>query len=327
MSRSTSKFINTLVWVSLILCGISFLIFHVFRVYEKKNADNDGIPIAMALDDGYTYPTMVAMTSILENASKGTKYDFYIMHPGEFNDENKVKLKSIGRKYRNKCNINLIDMEDKYKNANDKGHITTPCYYRLSLSEVVPNLDKIIWLDGDTLAYKDLKEMYDIDMEGYYYKGVLDENVSAVDNFTTENDHCICSGVMLVNLKELRKDNMVEKFADFIEKNNERLIQHDQTTINAVCYKKIGILPLKYGILNYSMETLKENAKAFRCENKYTETEIEEAYENTCVLHCVCKPWKNAGVRGSKSWWDYAKKTNFYNEIREKYYATMMTGS
>lgn len=327
MSRSTSKFINTLVWVSLILCGISFLIFHVFRVYEKKNADNDGIPIAMALDDGYTYPTMVAMTSILENASKGTKYDFYIMHPGEFNDENKVKLKSIGRKYRNKCNINLIDMEDKYKNANDKGHITTPCYYRLSLSEVVPNLDKIIWLDGDTLAYKDLKEMYDIDMEGYYYKGVLDENVSAVDNFTTENDHCICSGVMLVNLKELRKDNMVEKFADFIEKNNERLIQHDQTTINAVCYKKIGILPLKYGILNYSMETLKENAKAFRCKNKYTETEIEEAYENTCVLHCVCKPWKNAGVRGSKSWWDYAKKTNFYNEIREKYYATMMTGS
>lgn len=326
MSRSTSKFINTLVWVSLILCGISFLIFHVFRVYEKKNADNDGIPIAMALDDGYTYPTMVAMTSILENASKGTKYDFYIMHPGEFNDENKVKLKSIGRKYRNKCNINLIDMEDKYKNANDKGHITTPCYYRLSLSEVVPNLDKIIWLDGDTLAYKDLKEMYDIDMEGYYYKGVLDENVSAVDNFTTENDHCICSGVMLVNLKELRKDNMVEKFADFIEKNNERLIQHDQTTINAVCYKKIGILPLKYGILNYSMETLKENAKAFRCKNKYTETEIEEAYENTCVLHCVCKPWKNAGVRGSKSWWDYAKKTNFYNEIREKYYATMMTG-
>ena len=327
MNKSFSRFINILVWVSLVLCGISFLIFHVFRVYEKRSESKEGIPIAMALDDGYTYPTMVAMASILENAAKGTKYDFYIMHPGEFNDENKVKIKNLGRKYRNKCSISFINMEDKYKNANDKGHITTPTYYRLSLSELLPDLDKIIWLDGDTITYTDLKEMYDIDMEGYYYKGVLDENVSAVDSFTTENDHCICAGVMLINLKELRKDNMVEKFADFIEKNNDRLIQHDQTTINAVCYKKVGILPLKYGIFNYSLEDLKSTVKIFRCENKYTEKEVEEAYENTCVLHCVCKPWKNANVRGSKSWWDYAKKTNYYNEIREKYYATMATGS
>ena len=98
MNRSMNKFINTLVWVSLILCGVSFLIFHVFRIYEKKSASHEGIPIAMALDDGYTYPTIVAMTSILENAAKETKYDFYIMHPGEFNDENKMKLKNLGRK-------------------------------------------------------------------------------------------------------------------------------------------------------------------------------------------------------------------------------------
>ena len=157
MNKSLSRFINTLVWVSLILCGISFLIFHVFRVYEKRNTNHEGIPIAMALDDGYTYPTIVAMTSILENASKETKYDFYIMHPGEFSEENKGKLKSLSKKYRNKCSVNLINMENKYKNANDKGHITTPTYYRLSLSELLPDLDKIIWLDGDTITYTDLK--------------------------------------------------------------------------------------------------------------------------------------------------------------------------
>lgn len=327
MNKSLSRFINILVWVSLILCGISFLIFHVFRVYEKRSTNHEGIPIAMALDDGYTYPTIVAMTSILENAAKETKYDFYIMHPGEFSEENKGKLKSLSKKYRNKCSVNLINMENKYKNANDKGHITTPTYYRLSLSELLPDLDKIIWLDGDTITYTDLKEMYDIDMEGYCYKGILDENVSAVDSFTTENDHCICAGVMLINLKELRQDDMVKKFSDFIEKNNEKLLQHDQTTINAVCYKKIGILPLQYGILNYSMDTLKKNAKAFRCANKYTEEEIEEAYENTCVLHCVCKPWKNASVRGGRAWWDYAKKTDYYSEIQEKYGATVLAGN
>ena len=283
MNRSMNKFINTLVWVSLILCGVSFLIFHVFRIYEKKSASHEGIPIAMALDDGYTYPTIVAMTS---------------------------------------------NMEDKYKNANDKGHITTPTYYRLSLSELLPDLDKIIWLDGDTITYTDLKEMYDIDMEGYYYKGFLDDNVDAVDDFTTENDHCICAGVMLINLKELRQDDMVKKFSDFIEKNNEKLIQHDQTTINAMCYKKIGILPPKFGIYNYpSVNEAKSKAGKYRLKDGYTEDDLEKAYNSPAVLHCVSKPWKNVNVRGGKAWWDYARKTDFYSEIRKKYDTTMLAGN
>ena len=38
------------------------------------------IPIAMSLDDGYTYPTIVAMTSILENTNLNTNmiFIFYI---------------------------------------------------------------------------------------------------------------------------------------------------------------------------------------------------------------------------------------------------------
>ena len=41
--------------------------------------------------------------------------------------------------------------------------MTLTLYYRLSLSELLPNIDKMIYLDGDTLTFDDLKEMYDID--------------------------------------------------------------------------------------------------------------------------------------------------------------------
>ena len=51
----------------------------------------------------------------------------------------KGKLKSLENKYSG-CNINLIDMSDKYKNAYDKGHITTPTYYRLSLPDLLLNM-------------------------------------------------------------------------------------------------------------------------------------------------------------------------------------------
>ena len=73
------------------------------------------IPIAFSLDNGYTYPTIVAMTSILENAFNRTKYDFYILHSPNFLEENKNKIKNFEKKYR--CSINFINMTDQFKTA------------------------------------------------------------------------------------------------------------------------------------------------------------------------------------------------------------------
>lgn len=56
------------------------------------------IPIAMALDDGYTFPTIVAITSIMENSYSYTNYIFYIMHPLKFSIENKKKIQSLEKK-------------------------------------------------------------------------------------------------------------------------------------------------------------------------------------------------------------------------------------
>ena len=177
------------------------------------------------------------------------------MHPLYFIDENKAKLKELELKYKNRLEINLINMGLKYKDAKQKKKgmriITTPSYYRLSLPDLLPEIDKIIWLDGDTLTFKDLNELYNIDMNNYYFKGLLDNTPSCVDHITKKNDHCICAGVMLINLKELRKDNMTKVFDEYIKVNNSLLRQHDQTVINAICYKKIGILPAKFGLFNY----------------------------------------------------------------------------
>lgn len=158
------------------------------------------------------------------NSNPNTKYIFYIMHPSEFKIENKNKLKNLEKKY-NRCVIYLIDMKDKYKDAWTSGCITTPAYYRLSLPMILPYIDKILWLDGDTLIFTDLKEMYDIDMKGYYYKGFLVTVPNDVDVFTTENDNAICSGVMIINLDELRKDDMMNKIHKFMEEKKKYFLK------------------------------------------------------------------------------------------------------
>ena len=67
--------------------------------------------------------------------------------------------------------------------------------------------------------------MYDINMKGYYYKGFLDTVPNDVDVFTTENDHAICSGVMIINLDELRKDDMMNKIHKFMEEKKKYFLK------------------------------------------------------------------------------------------------------
>ena len=283
--------------------------------FDFKNSKTI-IPIAMALDDRYTYGTIVAITSIMENSYSYTKYIFYIMHPSEFSIENKRKIQSLEKKY-NRCSLKFIDMKELYKTAKTVRYLTTPAYYRLSLSDLLPNINKILYLDGDTLTFSDLKEMYIIDMENYYYKGFLETNIDA---FNPKHTLYICSGVLLINLEELRKDDMVNKMNKFMKDNEEKLKKipfHDQAIINAVCYNKNGILPAKIGIFNYAnIKKLKKFYKKYRYKYKYSFNELKLAHFNPLILHFPgIKPWNKRFTRQCNLWWIYAKKTDFYQEI------------
>ena len=290
-----------------------------FFIFFLTLCENNTINIAMSLDNNYFYPTIVSITSIMLNSNPFSNIHIFIMHPPEFKFKNKQKLLSLEKKFV-KCKINLINMGKKYKKANQNDVITTPTYYRLSLPELLPNLNRIIWIDGDTLTFIDLKELYDLDIKGLHYKGWLDDTKNCVDIFTNENDHCICSGVILLNLEQLRKDNMVNLYSKFIEKNNKKLFKHDQTVINAVSFKKIGILPSKYGMHNYKdINQLLELTTGYRCKFGYSLDEKIEAYFHPFILHFVNKPWKKK-VNRFNLWWDYAKKSGFFYEIFIYYY-------
>ena len=280
----------------------------------------DIIPISMATDDNYIFPTIVSITSIILNKKNTTKYDFYIMIPPYLKKENIQKLKSLEKKHKKNCTINIINMGEKYKNAPTNTHITTPGYYRLSLSILLPNINKIIYLDGDTITHNDLKEMYDLDMTNLYYRGYLDINPNEVNHITRENDHVICTGVLLINLDELRKDNMVNVFDKFINEHSNLLYKHDQTIINGLCYKKIGFLPPKFAMWNWgTFKDVKYFFDLSKYKYKCSYQELEDAFYHPVITHCTDKPWKNYAFNYSDVWWNYAWETDFYWEIYRKY--------
>ena len=276
------------------------------------------IPIAMGLNGKNLYSTIIAITSIIKTSNPTTKYDFYIIYPNNYNIKNLKKLRRLEKKYKKKCSIKTIEF--LLSKINSEIYISS--YYRLSLSNLLPYINKIIWLDDDTITYKDLNEMYNIDMENFYYKGLLDDP-RKLDHITKDNDHYICIGVLLINLKKLREDNIEIKYNRFIQKYYNRLRQKDQTIINSVGFNKIGSLPPQYGIFNINHKILfLKFTLGGRSKERYTWLELKNAYEEPTVLHCVKKVWKSLKNYGAEIWWKFAKDTDFFYEICKKYSKT-----
>ena len=98
--------------LSLVSVGIVFYNRYIHRQVGTteeliaQDIENVGVPVAMAMDDNYLYPTIVAITSAMYNADAGTQYSFYIMHPPEFKEENKEKIRNLEKKYPT-CHIDM----------------------------------------------------------------------------------------------------------------------------------------------------------------------------------------------------------------------------
>ena len=291
------------------------------KTIDEEIKNKRRIACAYATDNAYVYPTLVAMTSLAENAGKNTFYDIYVMINPEFTNEHKNVLKSVQTKHPEHCQVIFIDMGNKFKGEKTNTKITTPAYYRLELHNLLPNVDRLIWMDGDTAVFEDLTELITLDMKGNYIMGFLDSIPEAIERFNIKNATVLCSGVLLMDLNALRDNNMTEKFTKFMIEEKEKINQHDQTVINVVCQGKIAPLPPKYGIWSFEAEkyALKHNERQ-RPHLRYNKDEFVKAYYHPAILHYVWpKPfWKKKRPIFNKEWWNYAQISGYYNEVSNK---------
>ena len=285
---------------------------------------NHKIGIAYGLDNQYTYPTIVSMTSILENSSSHTYYIFYLLVDKKtFKKENKEKFVNLESRYE-RCEINIIEISDEnFQNANTKRY-PLATYYRLILADLLPDINRIIYLDGDTLIYTDLSEMYNLDMENNIILGFVDNSYKKAEEFGIKTYKYIVAGVLLINLKKIRKENFTSKFFEFMDKNQDKLTQEDQTVINIVLHGRIGFLPPKFGIWNFVNKEAVLRHNNYGNDNlgikAYDEKEILKAWNIPSIIHYVrAKPWKvrtkHTHVQFHEDWWRYAQMTGEYKNI------------
>lgn len=183
--------------------------------------------------------------------------------------------------------------------------IGTPFHYaRCLFADVFLHLDKILWLDVDLVfSGEGIEEFWEIDLGDNYIAACLDPTIQYVpwydrDLYNTGTDEYINSGVMLMNLAQIRADGANEEMADWLMHWNERQDKlrcyvYDQSLINYLWQGRIKLVDTKFN--NSVLAALPEAEHAYRqyiADQGYSSP--EESVSSAVILHfCgLMKPWK-----------------------------------
>jgi lipopolysaccharide biosynthesis glycosyltransferase len=197
----------------------------------------DNITIVYCLNKIYELYAINSIQSLLDNNFEHVYYNIYVIHDGSINEErfiNHLKLNDD-------IIINFKLFERKYDFYCDS-YIQKPAYYRLFLTELLPTyIDKCIYIDCDTYITNSLTMLNDININKFSYGAIKYSKPKHAD-------HLFNDGVLLVNLKKLRKNDMIDEYINYMDE-HRYLVQHDETVINMV-HTDIKVIPNMFNYFN-----------------------------------------------------------------------------
>ena len=166
------------------------------------------------------------------------KPDYISMSDEQIKFLNKVvKSKNLDNK------VTKIDVTDLYEKEfghgkNENAYCTPYTLLRL-MADLIPEIpDKILYLDIDMMAAKDISELYNIDISEYEYAAVREKYGSKI----IRPDY-INAGMLLLNMNKIKETGLLKKARELIKK--RKLLFADQDAIFWSTSKKL-LLPRKY---------------------------------------------------------------------------------
>lgn len=251
------------------------------------------IDICLAADDNYAKYMGTVIASILSNSKEDEEIYFHLLDGG-ITEENKQKLLLL-KKIKDCC-IKFYNPDiEKYKKwyemgTHYKGRFSPAMFYRLDIHKLVSDVDKILYLDCDTIVRSSVKELFEIDITNYY--------ALVVDN--ARNNNYFNSGVILFNSKLCRESNIENDFNEYFYQNNGN-VWGDEGILNACLINKVKFVEKKWNYL------------ANKTEELYKKYDIDEI---KIIHYLVLKPWNadSKKVILANEFWKYYQFTSWYIE-------------
>ncbi len=318
----------------------SFLIVLFSRIsYSSQNYSNQNeqkhIPVFLIADNNYAPFVATTMASILKNTK--SFIEFYVINNG-ISEKNKQKIANEKKWFKN-FSLIFVNIDNKLLNKLNEKNAQKSIWPKIVYAKFfIPEFDvskkikKAIYLDCDIIVKKDIKSLYDIDLENYiigavtedliynnkiykleHYNSYRKKEIKNIKKITNNKQHIYFnSGVMLIDMEKWRKEKITEKAVKIAS-----IIKNyfpDQTVLNAVLSGKTKVLDSKYNELMHKFELYGKHVDMDI--SKY----IRENYPKAVIIHYAGKkPWNSMNVIKRDEFWKITKYTDFKTEL--EYYS------
>ncbi len=274
-------------------------------------ADSRSIPIFFVSDEPYVPYLSVALTSLVAHTTDSRHYLVHILSKG-ITKESQERLTTIAAGHPNveilfvEMGQKILDMVADDPNKLRADYKTLTIYFRLFIAEMFPQFDRAVYVDADTCFLADIADLYDTDLKGNAM-GAINDGFIAGD--PTMRAYCVRmlgidatryvnSGVLLMDLDQLRRLHFASAFVELMNRYHVRSIAADQDYINVMLEKRLLLLDGRWDVM----------------------TGAGKKVDGARLIHynLFGKPWHYPHFLYGDEFWKYAKDSPFLPELEHE---------
>lgn len=288
---------------------------------------NNNIVIGMSSSNEYMPYLSVCLKSIVDNASDEYNYDIVVFERA-ITERNKEILKTfIQRKNISLRFINPMPLLTKYSLSFPE-HYALECFFRLTSPLIFREYEKIIFTDIDLVFQHDIKDLYEINMEGKPLAACVDLKMTALLNSYSEdwNEYCkktlklkdpykyVNTGVIILDVQQFNNNNYTQKLLEIASGSSFRVLEQD--IFNLFFKDNITYIEEEW---NFPVAN-KIHKPLFALMSDKFKQKYDEYAKNPKIIHWtgVVKSWHSPEEDYAEIWWNYARQVPFYEIILKR---------
>ncbi|MFM7389043.1 MAG: glycosyltransferase family 8 protein [Vampirovibrionales bacterium] len=209
------------------------------------------IHVCLACDDAYAPYAGVVFASILATLPAEESIVLHLLHDG-LSDEHQQQLVQLVEPYNTQAclmlhSINEADFE-AYKAVRTHDYIPLATYYRLRLASLLPEVNRVIYLDCDMVVNTNIALLYRADLQGKAIGGVLDISRVRMNRKTKLPwwGPYVNAGMLVIDLARWRSIHAEARFLAYALEAREHIFCGDQQIINVVLADEIQLLDKRW---------------------------------------------------------------------------------
>lgn len=281
------------------------------------------VPVVFAADNNYVPMLTTTIHSMLENASPDSFYDVVVLENGITGYNQNVMRDFLARENVSVRFVNAGSLVAEYDLSTNNDHIGIETYFRFLIQDILPDYDKVLYLDSDLIVEGDVAKLYATDLQDDLLAAVRDVdflgNLNLKDgNRLRYNDETLHmknpydyfqAGVLVLNTEAMRAAHTVEEWLTFAS--NPDYIYNDQDVLNACCEGRVRYLDPRWNVMNDCGNRIHN---VFQHAPADVYAEFLAAYGDAWIIHYAGfeKPWRTWYCDRNETYWEYARETPFY---------------